>query len=301
MMASKTKKNASKLAKKKILGYIISIIVILVGGYFAKDYIIDNPYEDTPLSEYYLPVEGLEGKELMDALHDIISTNIVGVNYGDARVALAEADVDPNDDTKVLTIYSRESVNKTWDGGDTWAREHVWPNSRLGIERVENHKINQASDLHNLRAIVPRVNSSRSNKVFGPETTSDTYFPGDEDKGDVARILFYMVIRYPELKLVEEVLDNDPETNYTPDGAKMAILSYLITWHYEDPVDDFERNRNEVIYSYQKNRNPFIDHPEFVAKIFEHDDYKNLSSDIEDNNYHHIYYFDERRRLDLWV
>ena len=82
-----------------------------------------------------------------------------------------------------------------------------------------------------------------------------------------------------------------PSTSFYPEVSSSRFISIL----------GFERNRNEVIYTYQKNRNPFIDHPEFVAKIFEHDDYKNLSLDIEDNNYHQIYYFDERRRLELWV
>lgn len=281
-MAKKRKKTLKKLTAKKVLTYIVSIIVLLVGGYFAKDYILDDD-GFIPISAYYTQAEGLQGEELKNQLHEIITKNIVGVNYGDARVALAEADVDPNDDTKVLTIYSRESVNRVWDS-ESWHREHVWPNSRLGLERVDNNDINAASDLHNLRAIVPSVNSSRSNKVFSNEITSNTYFPGDDDKGDVARILFYMVVRYQELSLVEEILENDPETNYTIDGAKMSILSLLIQWHFDDPVDDFERNRNEVIYSYQKNRNPFINHPEYVYKIFGYNtdinEYFNTAEDL---------------------
>ena len=300
-----TKRKLSKTKKKKIFQFIIAIIIILVGGYFGKDYLLpdEDPhkYDDLPLEEYYLSAEGLEGKDLMDELNEIVTTGIVGVNYGDARTALAESDVDPNNPTKLLTIYSRELVSNVWDGGDTWAREHVWPNSRLGLDRVTNYQISQASDLHNLRAIVPSVNSSRSNKVFGPETGANTYFPGDDDKGDVARILFYMVIRYPEvLSLVDDVLENDPDTNYTPDGAKMARLSYLIEWHYEDPVDDFETNRNNVIYKWQKNRNPFIDHPEFVAKIFENEDYKNLNTDEDTIPNYEVFLFVDNRR-NIWT
>ena len=73
---------------------------------------------------------------------------------------------------------------------------------------------------------------------------------------------------YPELTLDDVGLDNEGNT-YTPEGAIMGKLSVLLNWHKEDPVDDFERNRNEVIYGYQRNRNPFIDHPEFVHYIFE--------------------------------
>ncbi|MCK9536380.1 MAG: endonuclease [Bacilli bacterium] len=263
-----------KIKIKRISGLIslfVIIIIALSGCDFFYDLIdfFDNndQYTLLPLEEYYKEAEGLDGDQLSDFLTELIGSNVKGLSYAEAKSALAEADCDPNDPTKVITIYSRDRVNAKWDS-TSWHREHVWPNSRLGVRRVGESEINQASDLHNLRAIVPRVNSSRGNKVFSNETAADTYYPGDEDKGDVARILFYMVIRYPELSLVNEVLPNDPETNYTPEGAKMAVLSCLLMWHQEDPPDDFERKRNEVIYKWQNNRNPFIDHPEFVAMIF---------------------------------
>lgn len=253
---------------KKLVGGIFALLVMAIAGIFGIDYLLEHDnYEKSPLEEYYLGAEDLTGAELKAFLHELISTDVVAVSYAKAKIALAEADRDPDNPTKVITIYSRTVVNGEWDS-TSWHREHVWPNSRLGIERVKESEINQGSDLHNLRTIVPAVNSSRSNKVFANETGPDTYFPGDDDKGDVARILFYMVIRYPQLDLVDEVLANDPETNYTPEGAKMAVLACLLEWHIQDPPDDFERNRNEVIYKWQNNRNPFIDHPEFVAMIF---------------------------------
>ena len=189
------------------------------------------------------------------------------VTYADAKVALAEADKDPNDSSKVLTIYSRDSVTGAWkSGNEGWTREHVWPNARLGMDRVSESDWNQASDLHNLRTIVQRINSSRSDKYFDYTTDENSYYPGEDDKGDVARILFYMATRYPFLELVD--YDIDEYDAYEPTGAKMGKLSVLLEWHNEDPVDEFERNRNEVIYAWQNNRNPFIDHPEFAVKIF---------------------------------
>jgi len=267
---------------KKNVSSLIVVIIVIIAGIFGFDYMSNptttpvNDYEPLPIEGYYSGAEDLDGDELMSFLNELISTDTVGVDYGDAKLALADSDVDPNDSTKVLTIYSRESVNRVWDS-TSWHREHVWPNSRLGLDRVTESEISQASDLHNLRAIVPRINSSRSNKVFDNETTSDTYYPGTHDKGDVARILFYMAIRYPVLSLVDDVLENDPDTNYTLDGAKMSRLSVLLEWHQEDPVDDFERNRNNVIYEWQNNRNPFIDHPEFVEMIFIEEVYQPLS------------------------
>ena len=92
------------------------------------------------------------------------------------------------------------------------------------------------------------------------------YYPGDKYKGDVARILFYMAARYSELTLRNDNLDAGD--SYTLEGAVMGILDDLIRWHSEDPVDAFELRRNDIIYSYQGVRNPFIDHPEYVAVYY---------------------------------
>ena len=259
--------DTSRLGDYKITYYVLD-----VDGNYASKAVDKVVLRDASLLEmdyvgYYDGIEGLYGEALLFALRDILNLTISGRTYGDARDILADADVDPNDPTKVLTIYSRASVARVWDA-TSWHREHVWPNSRLGIPRVDNGDINIGSDLHNLRAIVPTVNSSRSNKVFSNITTTDTYYPGDKDRGDVARILFYMVVMYQELTLVEEILPNNPLTNYTPNGAYMSVLEYLLTWHFQDEVDYFEQNRNEVIFTAQNNRNPFIDYPHLVELIW---------------------------------
>lgn len=291
---AKRKKVTKKQIKqyKKLINTIIAIVVLLIGGYFGYQELSKDPlnnYEPLPMGEYYRGAEGLSKDELNDFLHDRLRQDFLPTTYAEAKVALARADVDPNNPDNVLTIYSRDSVQAEWiSGNDGWTREHVWPNSRLGIDRVEENDKNQASDLHNLRAIVQSVNSSRSDKYFDNTTTSESYYPGDDDKGDVARILFYMVVMYPNLTLADVGLDNENNT-YTPEGAIMGKISVLLEWHKEDPVDDFERNRNEIIYSYQRNRNPFIDHPEFVHYIFEDvEPETDLSSNI-------IYYISIRR------
>ncbi|MFU8785899.1 MAG: endonuclease I family protein [Candidatus Izemoplasmataceae bacterium] len=217
--------------------------------------------------QYYEGLNGLYGEALLLALREIIQEGVILQRYEDAKTILAEADVHPTDPNSVLAIYSHSPVPRVWDSV-SWHREHVWPNSLLGIARTTETQRNIGSDLHNLRAIIPSINSSRSNKFFTDTVTSDTYYPGDDDLGDVARILFYMVTMYPHLTLIEDVLPNDPDTNYTPDGAFMGALSFLIMWHFLDPVDAFEINRNEVIYTYQFNRNPFIDYPHLVELIF---------------------------------
>ncbi len=222
---------------------------------------------------YYAPAHLLTGEELQNALNEITNDGLTLQRYSDAKTVLAEADLSLTDRTKVYNVYNGLLVNATWDS-TSWHREHVWPNSRLGMERVEESGRNQASDLHNLRAITPAVNSSRSDRFYddatgGPQTvTGGGYYPGDDHKGDVARILFYMATTYDFLILTDDGLE-DESNHYTLAGAKMGKLSLLLEWHREDPVDDFEKQRNEVIFQAQGNRNPFIDQPAYAHLIWE--------------------------------
>ncbi len=229
----------------------------------VSDVVESNP----DVLAYYSSAEGLSGNTLFLELRSIIQTDMIKVSYGDARYILDEADQDPNNSNNVLTIYDRKSVLGAWDG-TTYTREHVWPNSRLGVSRVGNSTKNIGTDLHNLRAAIQSTNSSRSNKYFDVMTTNDAYYPGEDDKGDVARILFYMVVMYPNLDIVNVITSAMDEATYKEEGTYMAKMSVLLQWHIEDPVDDFERNRNEVIYAYQNNRNPFIDYPDYVALLW---------------------------------
>lgn len=135
------------------------------------------------------------------------------------------------------------------------------------------------TDIHHLRPTDMSVNSTRNNLDFdngGKEHTealgnyydSDSWEPRDEVKGDVARMLFYMAVRYegdvsdePDLEL-----NNVVNNGSAPYHGKLSVL---LQWHQQDPVDASERRRNEIIYSdYQHNRNPFIDHPEWVSAIW---------------------------------
>jgi len=170
---------------------------------------------------------------------------------------------------------------KEYDDEKGWSREHVWAKSHgnLGTD------MGAGTDVHALRPCDISVNSARSNYDFATggeiyvdadgttecRRTSNSWEPRDIVKGDVARMIFYMATRYegegfePDLEIVDYV-------NSSP--AKEPIhgkLSDLYEWHQDDPVSDWERNRNDIIYSqYQGNRNPFIDHPEFAEKIWGH-------------------------------
>lgn len=236
-------------------------------GFYYYTYVSDN--------DYYDGANGLINEALKQELHDILNADITRTSYAEAKNFLANSDVSLDDDTKVYNVYDGVLAPRTWDS-TSWHREHVWPNSRLGVDRVTESERSIASDLHNLRAVTPRVNSSRSDRFYSDgsgeaDTTDDGgFYPGDDHKGDVARIIFYMAVMYDDLTLTNDLeLLLDESDHYTPAGARMGQLSVLLKWHKEDPVDEFERNRNQVIYEYQQNRNPFIDKPEYVHLIWE--------------------------------
>ena len=232
---------------------------------------------------YYNAAENKSDQALRDALHNIIDDH-QGFSYTssgtDTWDILKEADADPNNPNNVLLIYTRESVDgeQEYAGGSGWNREHVWAKSRGDFDT----RIPEGTDVHNLRASNIGVNSTRLNYAFDECTSNscdETYGnfysasalifePRDEDKGDVARIIFYMDVRYEgdsgeeDLEMIDYTLSASSKLPYH------GIRSTLLQWHQEDPVDDFERNRNDVIYSYQGNRNPFIDHPNLVDYLW---------------------------------
>ena len=228
---------------------------------------------------YYDLAENKSDQSLRSALHNIIDDHIE-FHYDSCWDILQESDVDPNNSNNVILIYTRQSVNgpQEYNGGGGWNREHVWAKSRGDFGTT----IGEGTDVHNLRASNINVNSTRSNYSFDDCTSSScvqtygnsysssalVFEPRDEDKGDVARIIFYMDLRYEgdsgeeDLEMTESILSTSSKL------PLHGVRSTLFQWHELDPVDDFERNRNDVIYSYQGNRNPFIDHPELVDYIW---------------------------------
>lgn len=238
----------------------------------------DNQTTDPDNTEYsyvgyYDGVEGLNGDILKAFLHDLIDNHTV-ISYGNLRDALQNSDEDPNDKGNIILLYSGDSIKSTWDSGATWNREHVWPKSLGGFKSDD-----AGSDMHHIRPTYTTVNSTRGNKFFDDGgslvsktddcySDSNSFEPRDEVKGDVARMMFYMAVRYEgndgaagsDLELVFG------ETSST--NGLLGDLETLLQWSLDDPVDDFERNRNDVIYSYQHNRNPFIDHPELISLIW---------------------------------
>jgi endonuclease I len=242
--------------------------IIYEGNLLNLDYIILEDYAFEIDMEYYGDAINLRGDLLKVTLNNIISEGFVELLYGDAIWVLEESDVDPNNSNNVILVYPGQygvSVPTGYSNeidGYYWNREHVWPQSRLGVGvSYDNDFPSKATDVHNLKPADPDENGRRSNDYFDYFDTNDTFEPRDEVKGDIARILFYMATRYFDLTLNDDQL--------TSSGLKtMGILSVLLEWNQLDPVDEFEMNRNNVIYSHQGNRNPFIDYPDFAELIW---------------------------------
>ena len=241
-----------------------------------------------PPKNYYAAAANKTGAELKSALHDIIDDHRV-VRYSsknpDTADALARLDADPEQPNSVVLIYSRRSEPVSNFGTSSgWNREHLWPNS-YGIDK----RGPAYSDLHNLRPADASVNSARSNKIYDTSDVnderyqrpghreagltsedSDSWEPPTEVRGEVARAAFYMDVRYSGDRANENDLElTDDLSAIDSDGAFFGNLSTLLEWHLADPVDAAERKRNDLVYSaYQRNRNPFVDHPEWVMAIY---------------------------------
>ncbi|MBY6187103.1 endonuclease [Marinobacter hydrocarbonoclasticus] len=235
--------------------------------------------------EYYSTIlngEFASADAMKDALSGVIQTGHKALTYKGVWTVLTYSDEDPSNPNNVIELYSGTSISKFDNGGNQgdWNREHVWPKSH-GFPSESQWGY---TDAHHLRPTDVSVNSTRSNYDFdlSSETGSEvsgapgnyvdgtrgTFEPRDAVKGDVARIMFYMDTRYqgaegdgsmPDLVLVDAI---------GTDGSEAGKLCTLYQWHIDDPVDDADRQRNDAVYEYQGNRNPYIDYPEWVKTVY---------------------------------
>ena len=236
------------------------------------------PVVDQPT--YYAAAVGKSGTELKAALNNILRGH-VRLTYSQVWDALSYTDEDPNNTNNVILLYAGRSEAKTFRAGqtnslDAWNREHVWAKSH-GFPSESQYAY---TDIHHLRPADVSINSSRGNKDFDlggtaltesplNKTDSDSFEPRNAVKGDVARMMFYMDVRYEGGD--ETSTPNLILRNFAPTGSsapEMGKLCVLLQWHLQDPVDSFETRRNNRIYEWQQNRNPFIDNPQWAQSIY---------------------------------
>jgi hypothetical protein len=239
-------------------------------------------------SGYYDSLEGLSGAALKQAVQDIIANPSVvrAHNYGDIEFILKESDKNPDNSNQVWCMYV-ESPKPILDyqvGSSNigvWNREHIFPQSRGGFSDGTSSTANGIgewlptnandisaghADAHHIRAEDGAENSLRSNRNYGIDYNGPAGNSGSWH-GDVARSLFYMAVRYNGLNVV----NGDPSEylpSTTTSSGNIGDLATLLNWNTTDPRDDFEMNRNNYIYTWQMNRNPFIDYPLLANYIF---------------------------------
>lgn len=242
-------------------------------------------------SGYYDTLEGLSGATLKQAVQDIIANPAIVrlQSYADMWEILRDSDRNPENNNQIWAMYVEYPMSKL-DQQNTssivgkWNREHIFPQSRGGFETAlgdtadginiwtstsANTTVDGVSDAHHIRAANGQENSSRNNKNYGNVATSTVYAgpTGTQGswKGDVARALFYMGVRFNGLN----ILNGDPsELSGTDPSGNIGDLATLLSWNTQDPRDDFEMNRNNIIYNWQMNRNPFIDYPLLADYIY---------------------------------
>ncbi len=232
-----------------------------------------------PPAGYYDTATGF-GSVLKQQLHDIIDGHTVR-SYGDARSLLQITDEDPADPDRMILVYDNVSLDVSainpggsipgWDSAATWNREHTWPRA-WGIDSSGPDN----SDLHQLRPSFTTTNSNRANLAFGgaygqsfgvkSDQGATVWYPGDAHAGQIARQQFYLAVRYDGSDAQTNDLELIDSGNLS--GNNMGDLSRLLEWHYQAPVDNFELGRNQKVFGYQDNRNPFIDRPEYVWSVF---------------------------------
>jgi endonuclease I len=201
----------------------------------------------------------------------------------DTRDALYQTDLNPDNTNNILLVYGWDdtdsditndlSRNKTFSCHTSsfsglWVREHVFPRSlgtpNLGFELA-------GADVHHLRYIDSNRNNSRSNRKFEEGnglntsyiTSAGNWYPGNQWKGDIARMIMYMYVRYPTQCLPNNV--GVGSTSYSNYGDMPNVF---LEWNAQDPISQYEINRNNILNNLQGNRNPFIDNPYLATRIW---------------------------------
>lgn len=229
-------------------------------------------------ADYYAGIDLTDSSDdIFDDLESLITSTHTYKSYGSSYNDILAEGAETSEDSTTMTLFYTGYVDSKTNGGGAnvyeWNKEHVWPKSLTGGESSA-----PANDIHNIRPTNTKINSTRSNLPFGelsssasvaygayPYATDSTYCyysssafePRDEVKGDCARIIFYILVRYDYLSAVD--IDD------------IGDMDMFLQWHYDDPVDEYEMNLNEACYDYQGNRNPFIDHEEYVDILWPND------------------------------
>ena len=280
----------------------------LLAALLAAGPLVPSRVPAAPPPGYYDTVDASSPAALRATLHAVIDDHTrfpYSASTTDTWNILELADENPANAANILDLYRNRSYAKFGGGTGPYNREHTWPNSYgFPNDGTTNYPY---TDCHHLFLCDVGYNGDRGNLPFGnaasgaSERATDFndgqgggsgVFPGNSNwfntsvwqtwvgrKGDVARAIFYMDVRYEggthgitgaaEPNLI--VTDNAAlivTTGSNASVAYMGLLSVLVQWNAQDPVDNRERAHNDAVYGFQGNRNPFVDHPEWVNALF---------------------------------
>lgn len=216
---------------------------------------------------------------LRTTLNSIITKDSVKFSYTTCTTKLKT--IDSYDGDYVECLYTGQRIDKDNSGSakGSWNKEHIWAKSH----GFNDNSLPAYTDLHHLRVAECSINNYRKDSYFDEITDSNAnkddygntwldgvFEPRDEVKGDVARMLLYMDVRYDDSTLDLILTDDKEKASIIKNDnvGYMGLLSTILKWNFEDPVDSRELYRNEEIYNVQKNRNPFIDHPELAYFLY---------------------------------
>lgn len=202
-----------------------------------------NKQNQVPDSALYAALQ-----ELMVSNHSHQTT------YGETRYQYCYTDCLKNDTTQISSFYSGNLFDSTWDFGTTWNREHTWPASKSLSGRPSNSNSGEGADIIMLRPTLTAENGPRSNDAYGE--SSSYHDPGVSVRGDCARIMLYVYIRWGNYKYM-----------WGKSGV-MESVDILLKWMEEDPVDTWEMARNDSVQSITGTRNVFVDYPELAWLLF---------------------------------
>lgn len=215
---------------------------------------------------------GIDFSQTQNSLKNALATLITNthhneITYDELKTLLASSDADPDVPGNILLVYGSQNSGihqRSRNKNSEWNREHVYAKSK-GTPNLGQS--GPGSDGHHLRPADNNLNSNRGNLSFADGSgatavkSNGGWYPGDEWKGDIARILMYMYVRY-NTRCKPLNITQGPST-YSSDFPDI-----LLKWNVEDPVSDFERQRNNITANLQGDRNPFIDNAYLATVIW---------------------------------
>jgi len=258
--------------------------------FVGANFVVTKLYD--PPASYYNSALGKLSADLKASLNSIIKAGFRSIPYGTGSSTGIAGVVpvlnllyeDPADSTHVILIYGGDSMAKSafgTSGSAVWNREHCWPQSFGALTGYAQ------SDLFHMRPCRGNVNSDRNNDVYGNVTTSTgaktapacrelegvVWEPPDSEKGQIARGILYMAVRYEGASSGDGGTANleliDGASDATSAAQQFGQLTDLLSWNRLYPPSEKEKWINDQIYTkYQLNRNPFIDNPDLAEMVF---------------------------------